>query len=87
MIFKDSQHFMSQAAGRKSVQTAVVGLCIAALVGVTAGFCLAVKIGKHKQEIESGCRPTAPNSDGSLDDAAVGAPDKAGKPEKQNAPQ
>ena len=83
MMLKDSQRFMRQAGGKKSVQTAAVGLCIAALVGAAAGFSLAVKLGKHKREIESGYRPTAPNSDGAADDA----PDEAGKPEGEDAPQ
>lgn len=87
MQLEDSQHFLSQTAGKKSVQTAAAGICIAVLAGAAAGFCLAVKLGKHKQKIESGCCPAVPNSDGALADAAVGAPDKSGKLEKQSAPQ
>lgn len=87
MELKNLKKLTSKAAEEKSAQAAVAGICIAVLAGAAAGFFLAVQMEKHKRKIKSGCRPTAPNSDGALDDAAVGAPDKTGKPEKQNAPQ
>ena len=87
MELKNSKKFTSKAARENPVQTAVAGICIAALAGAAAGFFLAVHLGKHKKEIGCGYCPIAPNSDGAVDDAAVGSPDKAAEPENQNVPQ
>lgn len=54
--------FHEQNGREKSVQSAAVGICVATLIGAATGFCIAVRLEKHRRKVKGRCHPACSNT-------------------------